>query len=255
MGRYATLNLPVRSPSRAERERSISDKWPGYLPRQLEGNPHFESKAWLAQLRMLRNADDIVGRVMHQLSVQHESANTLVVFLSDNGYLFGAHRMYGKRLPYTESIKVPAFIRWPHHIVGGSIDRRLSANVDLMPTILNAARVTPALVYPMDGRDLFDPSWDRRFMLTAHWHENTRKANPWTPTWASVRSTMEHYIEYLSRQRHLPGALQPSHRPCRAQQHARWAAGRAAFHVPARPDCAGTHLRWAGLPVMRGGAT
>jgi arylsulfatase A-like enzyme len=96
------------------------------------------------------------------------------------------------------SIKVPAFIRWPHHIVGGSIDRRLSANVDLMPTILNAAKVTPALVYPMDGRDLFDPSWDRRFMLTEHWHENTRTANPWAPTWASVRSTSEHYIEYFS---------------------------------------------------------
>jgi arylsulfatase A-like enzyme len=164
----------------------------------MPGNPHFGEKNWLAQLRMLRNADDIVGKVMSQLRSQNELDNTIVVFLSDNGLLYGAHRLSGKRLPYTESIKVPAFIRWPNHIKPGSVDPRMSGNLDLAPTLLHAAGVKPNLVYPFDGRDLLDPSWRRPYLLAEHWHEPTRSANPWMPTWASLRSRYWQYIEYFS---------------------------------------------------------
>jgi arylsulfatase A-like enzyme len=202
MGRYRYLPLHVRRPTPAERERSIADKWPGYRGHTRRANPPFDSTGWLAQLRMLRQADDIIGRLMKQLREQHELENTIVVFLSDNGVVFGAHRLTGKSLPYTESIQVPAAIRWPHHIPPGSVDGRLSANIDLAPTLLDAARVQPSARFPQDGRDLFDPSWKRSYILTEHWAERgPRRRSSWVPTWASLRSLGWQYIEYYDGRR------------------------------------------------------
>ena len=44
--------------------------------------------------------------------------------LSDNGFLFRAHQLYGKRLPYMESVQVPAMIRWSGHIPADSVWKR-----------------------------------------------------------------------------------------------------------------------------------
>ncbi|MDX6533253.1 MAG: hypothetical protein QOF68_997, partial [Gaiellales bacterium] len=198
MDHYADLRFAARRPNRAERERSIADKWPGYAEHGIQGNPRFISKAWIVQLQMLRHADDVIGRVMAQLGDQNELENTIVVFLSDNGYMFGAHRLKGKRLPYTESIKVPALIRWTKHIQPGSVDMRFTANVDLAPTLLHAAGVTPDPAFPLDGRDLFDPSWERDYILTEHWKEASRTTGRWRPGWASLRSRDWQYIEYFS---------------------------------------------------------
>jgi arylsulfatase A-like enzyme len=72
MDHYADLRFAARRPNRAERERSIADKWPGYAEHGIQGNPRFISKAWIVQLQMLRHADDVIGRVMAQLGDQNE---------------------------------------------------------------------------------------------------------------------------------------------------------------------------------------
>ena len=192
---YRSLPMHLRQPTPSERERDISDKWPGYAAHAKYG---FNSAEWLAQLRMLRQADDIIGRVFAQLQAQRELRNTIVVFLSDNGFQFRSHELYGKRLPYTESVRVPAAIRWTGHIPADSVDGRLSTNVDLTPTLLKAAKVTPALVQPLDGRDLLDPSWARKYVLLEQWKEPTLRRAAWQPTWASLRSKKWQYIEYYN---------------------------------------------------------
>jgi len=194
MSGYQPLPFHVRRPTPAERERNISDKWPGYAAHARYG---FDTRDWLAQLRMLRQADDIIGAIFAQLRSQDELKNTIVVFLSDNGYLFRSHQLLGKRLPYTEAVRVPAMIRWPGHIRGGSVDRRLSTNVDLTPTLLAAAGVTPdPLVAPLDGRNLFDRSWTRPYVLLEQWASAGHAPRDWAPTWGSLRSTRWQYIEY-----------------------------------------------------------
>jgi arylsulfatase A-like enzyme len=102
---YRRLPFHVRAPSPAEQERNISDKWPGYAAHAQYG---FDSADWLEQLRMLHQADDIIGDIFSQLRSQRELRNTIVVFLSDNGFLFRSHQLLGKRLPYTEAVRVPA---------------------------------------------------------------------------------------------------------------------------------------------------
>ena len=88
---------------------------------------------------MLRQADDIVGEAIAQLKSQNELKNTIIVFLSDNGFLFRAHQLR-QALPYTESVKVPAMIRWSGHIPAGSVVEAPVTNVDLAPTLLQRGR-------------------------------------------------------------------------------------------------------------------
>ena len=94
-------------------------------------------------LRTLMSADDMVGKVFHELRALDERQDTLAIFLSDNGYAWGEHGIRGKWRPYTESIRVPLAMRWPKHFEPGSIDTGIATNVDLAPTIMAAAGLSP----------------------------------------------------------------------------------------------------------------
>jgi arylsulfatase A-like enzyme len=70
----------------------------------------------------------------------HQLDNTLIVFLSDNGWLQGEHRVPGdKYLPYEESLRVPFVLRGPG-IPRGRTVRGQVANIDFAPTLLDAAK-------------------------------------------------------------------------------------------------------------------
>ena len=71
---------------------------------------------------------------------QHRDLDdTLVIFTSDNGHLWGEHRLRGKNMSYNVSSRVPLAMRWPGHLEPGSEDRRLALNVDVTATIAEAA--------------------------------------------------------------------------------------------------------------------
>jgi arylsulfatase A-like enzyme len=74
----------------------------------------------------------------------------VIVFLTDNEYTLGLHRLDGKRFPYTPSIGVPFAIRTPW-AAAGTVDDLVS-NVDLAGTIAGLAGVVPGL--PQDGVSL-----------------------------------------------------------------------------------------------------
>ena len=77
---------------------------------------------------------------------------TYIVFTSDNGYMQGQHRLHqGKFVAYDPSAKVPLLIRGPG-IPPGSISKELVSNVDIVPTILDAANAAPGVT--QDGRSL-----------------------------------------------------------------------------------------------------
>ena len=46
--------------------------------------------------------------------------NTLVIFSSDNGYMWGEHGRWEKFVPYEPSIRVPLLVRWPGHFAAGT---------------------------------------------------------------------------------------------------------------------------------------
>jgi arylsulfatase A-like enzyme len=146
------------------------------------------------QLRTLVSVDRMVARIDELLKHLKERGNTLVFFLSDNGYTWGDHGLlgvrYSKNTPYSASVKIPLFMRWPAQIEPMTT-RRFVTNVDLAPTIYDATNVKPG--YRIDGRSLLKRNWQRNFVFLEHFVSDT---HPALPTWRSVRAKDHQYIEY-----------------------------------------------------------
>ena len=139
--------------SAAVDEGDVADK-----PRDVREQPRVDRDAragrdreYVSQLESLASIDRLVGRLVRRLRLEGELERTVFMFTSDNGYLRGQHRLAGKSRPYEEAIRVPLLIRGPGY-GAGERDRRLVANIDLAPTILEAARAKADIT--LDGRSL-----------------------------------------------------------------------------------------------------
>ena len=171
----------------ATREKRTGDKLP-YRARRMTKQ---DGKALRRrQLRTLKSVDDGVGAIFQRLYQLGELDNTLAFFISDNGISWGEHGLQGKRLPYTESVRIPMFMRWRNHVARGGVDRRLVTNLDVAPTIYNATRANPR--YRLDGRSLLRRKWKRRLLLLEHWGRRGTRV----PTWTSIRTRDWQYVEY-----------------------------------------------------------
>jgi arylsulfatase A-like enzyme len=83
---------------------------------------------------------------------------------------------------------VPLLIRWAGHLPGGKADGRMVTNLDLAATLFDAAGVSPA--HELDGRSLLD-QWQRSRLFFEYW----TNAESIIPTWRSIRTPSEQYIE------------------------------------------------------------
>ncbi len=144
------------------------------------------------QLRSLKSVDELVGGIRRMLRGSDESRRTLVFYMSDNGYMWADHGLYDKGAPYTPSIRIPMLMRYPRARLD-PLDPRIVANIDVAPTVLDAAAIEQDPLHPMDGKSLISPLWERDRILT----EYRNNDNIWTPpTWASTRTKAIQYIEY-----------------------------------------------------------
>ena len=102
--------------------------------------------------------DRWVGRFLEKLETVGLAGNTLVVFLTDHGHLFGDHDLQGKptgpfgRL-YEPTTRVPLMIRHPKGIGAGRRIGGLAQHPDLVPTILEFLGV--AVPSGIHGRSLW----------------------------------------------------------------------------------------------------
>ena len=105
-------------------------------------------------LRCVKSLDRSVGKIMRSLKDLNLDKNTVIIYLSDHGYLWGEHGLGGKWLLYEESIRVPIIIRGPgiaDTMRGLKLDN-LALNIDIAPTILDIAGVP--IPSEMDGMSL-----------------------------------------------------------------------------------------------------
>jgi len=109
----------------------------------------------------LRAVDRGVEKIVRTLDKEGELNRTVIIFVSDNGYFLGEHRIsVNKTFPYEEALRVPLAMRVPQGVVGGSRPakvKKLVANIDLAPTILELAGGEPCTsgeCRVMDGHSL-----------------------------------------------------------------------------------------------------
>lgn len=109
------------------------------------GVPEGRIRNWVYQryvkdyLRCAASVDTGVGQVLDFLDAESLAANTLVIYSSDQGFLLGEHGFYDKRLMYEESIRMPLIVRWPGVVRPGGRIGEMALNVDLGPTLIEAA--------------------------------------------------------------------------------------------------------------------
>jgi arylsulfatase A-like enzyme len=190
----AHAELPKLRPTPAMLEEDRSDK----PPEVREQNVDFRLvREWRRkQLRSLISVDEMVGAVFRLLEENGEADDTLAVFMSDNGFLWGEHGLGQKIRPYESSAEIPFLVRWPGRYAPGATDERLVANVDIAPTVLEAAGIEPGHTY--DGRPLTGGERDR--LLLEQW----KRANRTVPNWAASRARDYLYVEYYGGDRLVP---------------------------------------------------
>ena len=149
---------------------------------------------WRQEIETLMGVDEGVAQIVEALRRNGELDNTLIVYMSDNGFMHGEHRALAEKvLPYEESIRVPLVMRGPG-VPSGRLDRRLVDNVDVPATILDAADAAPGRV--LDGRSLLellaDPGaeWGRDILI-----ENGNGANG-VPAYRGIRTYRFMYVEH-----------------------------------------------------------
>lgn len=181
-----------RDPAMTETNRS--DK-PPYV-RVQHARRHAGPRLRTAQLRTLMSVDALVGRVTSALEAGGELDNTMIFFLSDNGFLWGEHGLTRKAAPYTPSVQIPLLLR-PAGASTPLEDQRLVANIDVAPTVLQAAGIVSTGV-PMDGRSLLGENARDRMLLEYYDESAAPRKRFQAPTWASLRTSSYQYVEYYS---------------------------------------------------------
>lgn len=83
--------------------------------------------------------DRNIGRTLNYLDQHHLSNNTIVVYMSDQGFYLGEHGWFDKRFMYEESFRTPMIMRYPGVVKPGTVNDNLLMNLDIGPTLLNAA--------------------------------------------------------------------------------------------------------------------
>ncbi len=182
---------------------------------------------------MITKIDENFGVLMQKLDEWGLSDNTILIFMTDNGTAAGATLdadqfvvggynagMRGiKGSAYDGGHRVPFFARWPAGGIGGKRDvTTLTANVDIMPTLLDLCGIAPG-EHTFDGTSLApllcdDPvAWHDRAMVTDSQRIATpikwRQSATMTPRWRLINGGELYDVLIDPEQRHDIAAEYP----------------------------------------------
>ena len=109
---------------------------------------------------MVEYHDKVIGRVNAKLEQLGIAEDTLVIYVGDNGSpvevcsIIHSHTEVcgGKGLTVDRGTHVPLICSWPGTIPSGAVTTDLIDASDFLPTILEAAEITPPDDYFIDGR-------------------------------------------------------------------------------------------------------
>jgi arylsulfatase A-like enzyme len=144
----------VRLPRRANfslHSDPYADNWAKLKP-DYEKHVDEEMRVYYAQTA---NIDWNLGRLMKTLDELGVADNTILVFTSDHGEMFGSHGRRAKYIFYEEATRVPFLVRWPSRIPKKTVSEALLGTPDIMPTLLSMM-------------DLRSPRSAEGFDLSAH---------------------------------------------------------------------------------------
>ncbi len=114
---------------------------PRLLAKYKDKAPNLETAKYWANVEWF---DESCGQLLDYLERENLSENTMVVYVTDNGWVQGpdrdSHSVRSKRTPYDAGIRTPIMLRWSKHVKPRR-SSQLASSLDLLPTILAAVKV------------------------------------------------------------------------------------------------------------------
>jgi arylsulfatase A-like enzyme len=193
-GLYAGLTYP-KGP--AFNEADVADK-PAYvrkLAKLTAGEVTGIDRNYRKRAQALKAFDEAVAAIIGKIGAAGRLGETYLVFVSDNGWTSGEHRLRTKGFPYEEVIRMPIYVRGPGIPVGKKV-QGIAGNVDLAVTFADWADVS--LPGNPDGRSLAGLETSR----VVYPLENARPGNG-APAWRGVRTATHTYVRYSTGEEEL----------------------------------------------------
>ncbi|MBE2213499.1 MAG: sulfatase [Opitutaceae bacterium] len=140
--------------------------------------------------------DESVGRVLAALRERGQLEDTLVVYMGDNGFAFSEHGLIDKRTAYEWSMRVPLMMQCPAVFKGGETLTQIVANIDIAPTLLEAAGVQTPAAPAFDGHSFWPLArgesipWRTELLYEYYWERNL----PQTPTIFALRDERYKFV-------------------------------------------------------------
>lgn len=141
--------------------------------------------------------DDSVGQMLAELERSKLLDDTLLVYMGDNGYMWGEHGLIDKRAMYESSIRVPLIAHCPSLFGSNRSTDAMVLNLDLPSTFLEAAGVNAPS--SMQGRSWLSAAagrtpadWRQEFIYEYAWEQDF----PYTPNIIGLRSATHSLMSY-----------------------------------------------------------
>jgi arylsulfatase A-like enzyme len=186
-------------------EADVSDK-PAWVRAAVLRNPAYVDGVRRRQYRSLLAVDRSVARIVRALHDTGRLSTTFIVFMSDNGFLWGEHRLGDKRAVYEESIRVPMVIRYDPITRSARTDGHLVLNMDLARTwAALAGRLMPG----SNGHSLLPllrsgtAPWRTQFLVEHLKDTEGDLIVHSDPTYCAIRTKVFKYVLYQTREQEL----------------------------------------------------
>jgi arylsulfatase A-like enzyme len=200
IGKFDGLS-PFESPSLNQANFS-SEPWAAWHSRSLNrAGISYTDDVRRRQLESLLSLDRSVKEIVGTLARRHLLDRTVIFYTSDNGFLWGEHRLGGKLWPYRESTHVPLIVRTPWKTANRTVNTEPVLNIDFASTISRLARIRPGL--PQDGQS-FVPMlygktipWRKDYLIEYLGQNKLRDGGP--PPYVAIRTPRYLYVKYRGR--------------------------------------------------------
>lgn len=210
--RHANLTVPSPPDRPNFNEADVADKpaWVRQQPLLTAAQKTADRANRQASYKTLRAVDESIEAMLERLASTSRLEDTVVVFMTDNGFSYGEHRWADKRCPYDECTRTPLLVRRPGDYGQTRTLPNVVGEVDVTSTILALAGASPTIA--QDGRSLLpllngqSSGWRDSTLL--HWGGGTSNSTTGTGLQAitkfdAIRTRDYLWVEYGNGDREL----------------------------------------------------
>ena len=158
--------VPIVDPADAE----LDDDQEPADPEAIALHEKLLKRKMITYYESIHSVDRNLGRLVSKLDELNLADRTIILFMSDNGYMFGHRGLKGKAGAqvvrnhttlndnisvnlFEHSLRVPLVVRWPGVVEPGTTIDQMVSNIDIFPSVLGMLGIDEPLLPEQRGLD------------------------------------------------------------------------------------------------------